>query len=140
MTRPIPGLCVSYKLELPTGVHTERDTYKMALYGDGAALNEFVSEYISDGEVSGSGYRAGGVSLRGFRVIQDGAAACLTWDDAVWDKATIVNAVAGLIYNASKNNRAVGVVVLEEPTTSRNDMFKVKFPLATASEGLFVLE
>jgi hypothetical protein len=64
----------------------------------------------------------------------------LTFDDAHWDKVTLRGVVAGLVYNASKQNRAVGVVALSQETSSTNAPFDVVFPEATATDGVFVLD
>lgn len=134
-----PGLCASYKNEIVRGVHAQNDRYMLALYTDGK-LDEFTTKYVSAGEARGLGYKPGGIELKNFDVSQEGSATILTWDDACWDKATLTNVAAGLIYNASKANRAVGVIKLAELTSSTNGPFVVYFPLATAAEGVFVID
>lgn len=134
-----PGLCTSYIADALRGVHHEDDRYMLALYGEGAHLDCFCTEYSPKGEVSGPGYKPGGILLTGFEVTEDGAAVVLTFDDAHWERATITGAVGGLIYNASKRNRAVGVVALAQTTSSTNAPFDVFFPLPTATDGVFVI-
>jgi hypothetical protein len=135
-----PGLSVGYKADVLRGVHNENDRYMLALYTDKASMDEFVEAYSTVGEVAGPGYAAGGIQLTGFRVVEDGAAVILTFDDAHWDRVSISGVVGGLIYNASKKNRAVGVVALEQATSATNGAFDLYFPPATASEGLFVID
>jgi hypothetical protein len=90
--------------------------------------------------VAGPGYLAGGQQLSGYDVVEDGSAVILTFDDAHWDRVTISGVVGGLIYNASKKNKAVGVVALAQATSATNGAFDLYFPPATASEGLFVID
>lgn len=135
-----PGLCVSFKAEALQGVHDKNDRYMIALFTDKAKLDEYTTEYSSAGEASGPGYAAGGQKLDGYAVVEDGCAVILTFEDAQWDRVSISNVVGGLIYNASKRNKAVGVVALEQATSATNGAFDLFFPPATASEGLFVID
>ena len=135
-----PGLCATYKADAMRGVHHEDDRYMIALYGPKAALDCFVTEYTAKGEIAGPGYKPGGVQLYGFEVVEDGEAAVLTFDDVHWERLTVRDVVGALIYNASKHNRAVGVVALPVPTSATNGAFDLFFPPATAAEGLFVID
>ena len=135
-----PAFCASYKAEIMRGVHREIDTYMLALYTDKCDLTEFTTAYTPKGEASGDGYRAGGQALKGFRVEEDGSAACLTFDDALWDRATLRDVCYGLVYNASQGNRAVGIICLAQKTSSTNGPFEIYFPEATASDGVFVID
>jgi len=133
----IPGLTASYKSETPMGIHGENDRYMLALYTDGSALTEFTTVYTTKGEARGPGYAAGGIALQGFRVELDGACACWAWDDATWPNVTLSAVVGGLVYNASKGNRSVGVIGLAEKSSSTNGPFTVFFPEPTADTAVF---
>jgi hypothetical protein len=135
-----PGLCVCYKADAMRGVHHEDDRYMIALYTDKAALDAYCEKYTPKGEVAGQGYTPGGTALKGFEVVEDGEAAVLTFDDVRWERVTVSGVIGGLIYNASKGNRAVGVVALPQPTSATNGAFDLFFPPPTASEGLFVID
>lgn len=135
-----PTLCASYKAEIMRGVHCEDDRYMLALYNDSCTLNEFTTAYTAKGEVQGDGYRAGGVLLNNMRVEQDGSAAVLTFNDVLIARATLKDVCCGLVYNASKGNRAVGIVALAQKTSSTNGAFEIYFPEATASDGVFVID
>lgn len=135
-----PGLTVSFKAEMARGVHHEDDRFMMALYGAEAKLDAFTTKYVTGGEVSGMGYKAGGIALKNYEVVEDGEAIALTWDDVHLDKATLHGVYGGLIYNASKSNRSVGVVALVQPLSSTNGAIDIEFPPANAAEGLFVIE
>ncbi len=135
-----PCLCASYKAEILRGVHTDGDRYMMALYDDKCSLSEFTTSYTPKGEMQGAGYTAGGKQLMNMRVEEDGSAAVLTFNDIVWPAATLKDVTCGLIYNASKQNRAVGVVALAQKTSSTNGPFEIYFPEATAADGVFVID
>lgn len=134
----VPGLTASYKAETPLGIHHENDRYMLALYTDGSALTEFLSTYTTKGEARGPGYAAGGMMLENFRVELDGSAACYAFDDATWPVTTLRDVVGGLVYNASKGNRTMGVVGLAEKTSSTNGPFTVFFPEPSADTAVFV--
>jgi hypothetical protein len=56
--------CDSFKSGLINGdFDFDTDTIKMALYTNSATLNEDTAAYTATGEVSASGYSAGGVTL-----------------------------------------------------------------------------
>lgn len=135
-----PCLTASYKAEIPRGVHSEGDRYMLALYGDKCGLDEFTKSYTKAGEVQGPGYSAGGKQLMGFRVEEDGSAAVLTFDDITFSTVTLKDVCYGLIYNASKQNRSVGVVALAEKTSATNGPLTIFFPEATAADGVFVID
>lgn len=67
------AMCTSFKLDLLNGVHAfgvpptrasaVADTFKAALYLASASLGAATTAYSSTGEVSGTGYTAGGVNV-----------------------------------------------------------------------------
>lgn len=134
------GLTVSYKSEIPLGVHSDSDRYMIALYGEKCDLSEFTTAYTTKGEITGEGYRAGGITLENFRVEQDGSAVCFTFNDAHWDRVTVKDVCCGLVYNASKQNRSMGIVVLEQKTSATNGPLDIYFPECTADMAVFVLD
>ena len=103
-----PGPCTIYLRDIQRGVHLPGDTYKLAIYTADANLSKATTSYITAHEVKGKGYPPGGVVLTGIHF--DEHRACMSFDDACVPKATIT-ARGGLIYNASKGNRAVAVTV-----------------------------
>lgn len=135
-----PCLTASYKAEAFRGVHHEGDRYMLALYGDKCGLDEFTTAYSKAGEMQGTGYTAGGKQLMGMRVEEDGSAAVLTFDDITWPSVTLKDVCCGLIYNASKQNRSVGIVVMAEKTSATNGPLTIYFPEATAADGVFVID
>lgn len=95
------AVCLSYKADLFNGIHQAADVYKIALYTSAATLDASTAAYTATGEVVGSGYSAGGLTLSGFSVTLDTATEILDWTtDPVWNPATIT-ARGALIYNSS---------------------------------------
>jgi hypothetical protein len=103
------GLAISYKAEILRGIHTDTDTYKIALYTSAADIGPQTTVYTATGEVVGQGYTAGGMTLTGFAVTIDGSEGVLDFtNNPVWANATLTVRGA-MIYNASKGNKVVGV-------------------------------
>ena len=125
----VPGMCVSAKLDLVTGVHQPGDTYKIALYGPNAQLNPLITEYSKADEVKGQGYTAGGAQLSGYSAYIEGVRAVICWEkETLWRNASIT-ARGAVIYNATKGNKALLVIdVVDEhgnAVTSTNGNFKI---------------
>lgn len=123
------GLCTAAKRDFLMGVHQQGDDYRIALYTTEANLSPLdVEFYTSVGEVQTKGYTAGGKSLQGYVCRVEGAAAMLGWEhDPQWQNVTI-RAAGALIYNASRDNRALAVIQFDEVTTSSNGNFRVRMP------------
>jgi len=120
------GVCNSYKRECMLGVHTAADVYKIALYTDKAELSAATTAYTPTGEVHGPGYEAGGLVLTGFTV-SGTQTARLDFSPPVWQNTTIY-ARGCLIYNSSKNNRAVVVCDFGQSVISTNGPFSIPMP------------
>lgn len=134
-----PGPCICAKADFFRGVHQPGDSYMIALYTEQASLNTFVREYTTDGECSGKGYARGGQELRGYTVEEDGAVGIMGWTvDPTWKNATIA-ARGALIYNKSRNNRAIAVVDFGEIVRSTNGNFRVPMPPVTAADALIYM-
>lgn len=115
----------SFLLELTQGIHTPADEYRIALYV--AGLDGNVTSYVREGEVDGPGYTPGGQALTGYSASLVDDVVIIDWNDPVWPQASIT-ARAALIYNYSKQNRAVVVLDLGKNFTSTNGSFKVLLP------------
>ena len=136
----LPVAVSTFLAELLQGVHQPDDTYKVALYTDTGHLSEDCGSYTDAHECqAGSSYQRGGLTLSGRTVRQAGRTAILTWGDAVWPIGSIGPATGALIYNASRENRAVAVIVFDEPRSSRNGPFILEFPDPRQSEGVVAL-
>jgi hypothetical protein len=126
------ALCNSYKQEILEGVHASTDTYKIALFNSNSNLSASTTAYSTSGEVEGTGYTAGGVTLSGYSSGLSGSTAYLTFSDPAWADSTIT-ARGCLIYNSSKSNKAVAVFDFGQNVSSVNGTFTVDFPGAGAS-------
>ncbi len=122
-----------FKQDILNGVHQPGDTYKIALYTQAAATNanKTLTAYSATGEVSGTGYSAGGTALSGFTVGLSTDTAYITFTNPSWSSATIT-ADAAVIYNSSRSNKAMAVLSFGS-TTSTAGTFTVQFPAAGAS-------
>lgn len=125
----------SFKQEVFEAVHDfTTDTFKIALYTASANLGDTTAVYTADGEVSGTGYSAGGSVLTGTTVTLSGRTAYIDFADATWPSAAFT-ARGALVYNASKGNKAVAVLDFGADKTATGN-FVVQFPANDASSAL----
>jgi hypothetical protein len=115
-------------------------TYNIALYTNAATLNQDTTAYTSTGEVSASGYTAGGQALAISQVPtlgNSGSTAYLSFTNAAW--TTAVTARGALIYLANgTTNPAVCVLDFGSDKTSTNT-FTVQFPAVTNTSAIIRL-
>jgi hypothetical protein len=133
------GTCYSFVMELGAGTHDLlNDTIKMALYTSSASMSpSTTTAYTTNDEASGTGYVAGGVTLFAVSRAQDSATGLVyyDWADPSWDPSSI-SAAGALIYNASKSNKAIGIISFGATLTSVNSPFIVQLPPATATQAI----
>jgi hypothetical protein len=124
----------SFKKELYTGVHNlSTNTLKIALYTANADLNESTTAYTTSGEVTGTGYVAGGVTLTGITINSSGFTAYVDFADVVFNAS--VTARCALIYN----NTVVGkpsIAVLDFGSDKTSTNFTITMPANTATAAL----
>jgi hypothetical protein len=115
-------------------------TYNIALYTNLATLNQDTTAYTSTGEVSASGYTAGGQALAISQVPtlgNSGSTAYLSFTNAAW--TTAVTARGALIYLANgTTNPAVCVLDFGSDKTSTST-FTVQFPAVTNTSAIIRL-
>lgn len=111
-------LCTSFKRQLLLGVHDFRasggDTFKLALYTAGADLNAGIEAYTPDGEVTGAGYVAGGITLTNEGVGSGGSIGFTSFDNVSFS-GVVVTARGALIYNTTPSALAEDGSVLTNP-------------------------
>ena len=121
------SMCTSFLGELMTATHnfgvapvravTTADTFKGALYLTTATLNASTTAYSVTGEVSGSGYTAGGVTVTNATApiatntsVTAGTAYWTPSASLVYAGVTLATAFdTVLIYNSTQSNKAVSV-------------------------------
>lgn len=131
----IQTLTSSFKKEVFEAVHNfTTDTFKLALYVSTANIGADTTVYGTSGEVVGTGYTAGGVTLTGATVQLSGTVAYVDFNNATWDPASFT-ARGALIYNASKSNKAVAVLDFGADKSSTTT-FIVQMPSNTVSTAL----
>lgn len=127
--------CNDFKYGLLNGLFKFDGTqdYYIALYNNTATLDANTTTYTTSGEISGSGYVAGGALLTPTEGISDGVA-YVTFSDVTWYGAYTVR--GALIYQAG--GAAVCVLDFGNDKVSQNS-FTVQFPIAGATTGLIRL-
>jgi hypothetical protein len=144
-------MCTSFKGDLLTGIHnfgtgvvrasTAADTFKAALYLDSATINASTTAYTTTGEVSGSGYTAGGVTVTfGTPPSTSGTTAFVTPSASITYSAVTLSTAFDcvLIYNSSQSDKAVSVHTFGSQTVTAGT-FTLTMPTNDASTGLIRL-
>jgi hypothetical protein len=130
--------CNTFKTGLMNGTFDfTSGTFYMALYTNLATLDATTTAYTTTGEVSATGYTAGGLALTIAQAPtignQTGAATSyISFDNAVWTSA--LTARGALIYKAGDNG-AVCVLDFGSDKTS-NTTFTVQFPAVTNTSAI----
>lgn len=145
------AICTSFKQELLQGIHalgtsvvragTTADTFKAALYLASATLGAATAAYSATGEVSGTNYTAGGVTVtNGNAPATSGTTAYWTPSASFsWNNVTLATAFdTVLIYNSTQSNRAVAVYTFGSQTVSAGN-FSLTMPSNDSSNALLRL-
>ena len=126
--------CNSFKSGLIDGnFDFDTDTIKMALYTNNATLNADTAAYTATGEVSASGYTAGGVTLTVEKGLSNNTA-YISFEDATISAA--FTARGALIYK--DGGAAICVLDFGSDKTS-TATFTVTFPTASSADALIRL-
>lgn len=141
------SMCTSFMGELLTGTHnftpSTGDTFKAALYVTTATNNASTTAYSATGEVSGTGYTAGGIAVTNANA-PTATNASATAGTAYWTPSasltystvTLTTAFdTVLIYNSSKSNKAVSVHTFGSQTITAGT-FTLTMPSNTTSTAL----
>ena len=127
--------CTVFKTGLLNGDFDFTDgTFYIALYTNTATLNSDTTAYTTTGEVSGSGYTAGGSALTP-TVSSSGGISFVTFSNVSWSGD--ITARGALIYKAGDNG-AVCVLDFGSDKTS-TATFTVTFPTASSADALIRL-
>jgi hypothetical protein len=142
------AMTTSFKGELLTATHnfgtaptrgaSTADTFKAALYLTTASLGAGTTAYSATGEVSGSGYSAGGVTVTNATApTTSGTTAYWTPSASItYTSVTLSTAFdAVLIYNSSQSNKAVSVHTFGSQTVTAGT-FALTMPTNAAGTAL----
>jgi hypothetical protein len=133
----------SFKIQLAQGLQnfgpTSPDTFYIALFTANANLSASTTQYVSGmvGEVTGTGYTAGGQQLVITTTPTSSAnstVAYWSFNNVLWSPAAFT-ARGALIYNASKGNSSVCILDFGSDKTCQNT-FTVQFPTAAATTAI----
>ena len=123
----VSGLANSFKLECLQGIHVfGTDTFRLALYTSAANLSKATTAYSTTNEITGTGYTAGGnvAAVTASWPQLNGDIAEVEFDLVAWANASFTCRGA-LLYNASKANRAVGVLNFGNDVGASGSTFQV---------------
>lgn len=147
------SMCTSFMGELLTGTHnfgtgvirasTTADTFKAALYLASATINASTTAYTVSGEVSGTGYTAGGVSITAWNAptatnssATAGVAFTTPTASFTYTTVTLTTAFdAVLIYNSTQSNKAVSVHTFGSQTVTAGT-FTLTMPTNNTTNAL----
>lgn len=134
-------ICTSFKVEVLKGLHVfPTHTFKLALYDSTATLNAATTDYTTTGEITGTGYSAGGITLTAATPTSSGTTALTDFDDATIASATLT-ARGGLIYNTTAGGgvgttNAVAVLDFGSNKSATAQDFTITFPTADALNAI----
>jgi hypothetical protein len=128
------AMCTSFKEDLfQKEQDLDTDTIKIALYTSSATLDASTTAYTATGEVSGTGYSAGGVTLTGATIGTSGTTAYVDFDDPEWTSASFTTAGA-LIYNdTTAGDNSIAVLSFGGDFTVTAGTFRIVFPAPGAA-------
>lgn len=127
---------ISFLAELYGGTHDlDTDTLKIALYTSSASIGPTTTAYTTTGEVTGTGYSAGGATLAAVTISSSSEGAWITFTNPSWAFSTIT-ARGAMIYNSTKANRSIAVLDFGSDKTSTNSTFLITLPTAAASTAI----
>ena len=150
------SMCTSFMGEIMTATHnfgtapiraaTTADTFKAALYLTTATVNASTTAYSSTGEVTGTGYTAGGVTVTNatapIATNSSPTAGVAYWTPSAsitYTTVTLTTAFdAVLIYNSTQSNKAVSVHTFGSQTITAGT-FTLTMPSNTTTTALLRL-
>lgn len=141
------ALATSFKVEILNGLHalgtsvvraaTTADAFKAALYLATATMGAGSTAYTATGEVTGTGYTAGGVTFTWVAPASTGTTAFSTPSATItYTGVTLSTAFdAVLLYNSTQGNRAVAVLTFGSQTVTSGNL-SLTMPTNDATTGL----
>lgn len=142
------ALCTSFKEEVLSGIHalgttviragTGADTVKAALYLASAAVNAATTAYSATGEVSGTGYTAGGITATNATAPTSSGTTAYWTPSASFTYTTVTLATSFdcvLVYNSTQSNKSISAHTFGAQTITAGT-FVLSMPTNDASNAL----
>jgi hypothetical protein len=146
------SVCSSFLGEVLTGTHnfgaspiraaTTADSFKAALYFASATIDATATVYTSTGEVTGTGYTAGGVAITNatapLSVNTSSTAGVGYWTPSssiTYTSVTLTAFNAMLMYNSTQSNKAVAVYTFGSQTITAGT-FTLTMPSNNSTSAL----
>jgi hypothetical protein len=132
------SFCTSAKVDCLLAIVPNANTLKAALYLASATYNAATTAYSATGEVSGTNYTAGGVTItHATAATSSGTTAYWTPTASfAWTTVTLSTSFdAVLIYDSSRSNAAVSVHTFGATTVTAGN-FTLTMPTNDATNGL----
>ncbi len=137
-------LTTSFKVQLLTATHdftpSTGDTFKMALYLPTADIGASTTAYTTIGEITDTGYTAGGIALTTVTPTSSGTTAYVSFSTATFTGVVSSSIAGALIYNSSKSNKSVAVLDFGSTKTSTvANPLVITFPTASSTTAIIRL-
>lgn len=145
------AICTSFKVELLNGIHafgtsvvragTGADTFKAALYLATASIGAATTAYSVTGEVSGTNYTAGGVTVTNANAPASSGTTAYWTPSAAFSWTTVTLSTAFdcvLLYNSTQSNKAVAAFTFGSQTVSAGN-FSLTMPTNDSTNALIRL-
>lgn len=142
------ALCTSFKTEVLSGIHalgttviragTGADTLKAALYLASATVNAATTAYSASGEVSGTNYSAGGVTITNATAPTSSGTTAYWTPSASFTYTNVTLATAFdavLVYNSTQSNKSVSVHTFGSQTVTAGT-FTLTMPTNDSTNAL----
>ena len=141
-------MCTSFKGEILSGIHalgttviragTGADTLKAALYLASSSQGAATTAYGISGEVSGTGYSAGGVTITNANPPTTSGTTGYWTPSASFTYTTVTLTTAFdavLVYNSTQSNKAISVHTFQSQTITAGT-FTLTMPTSDATNAL----
>lgn len=145
------AICNSFKTELMNGHHafgtsvvragTGADTIKAALFLASATINKSTTAYSTTGEVTGTNYTAGGVTVTNATPPANTSDVSYWTPSAslAWTTVTLATAFdCVLLYNSTQSNKAIAAYTFGSQTVTAGN-FTLSMPTNDQTTGLLRL-
>jgi len=134
-------LTTSFKVQILTATHdftpSTGDVFKMALYLPTASIGADTTVYTATGEITGTGYTAGGITITTIAPTSTGTTAFVSFTTATFTGLVNSSIAGALIYNSSKSNKTVAVLDFGSTKTSTVAVpLVITFPTASATTAI----